>query len=184
MSPLSLTVSNLLLQKSLMAVCFLPRSLTFKFATEVGYRPPWLQDAFNITSHEMTGMTLFENILPFRGNTPLTSRLKIQDLLAEKSFPFNILRSWEKVRTNLIQKNRRRMEVRYNPYRNPSPFKVTDLVWLRSHHVCCAGEGISAKILPRWEEVCLKLTPLLRPLRLCWFILSPDLMYRELISRS
>jgi hypothetical protein len=32
------------------------------------------------------------------------------------------------------------------------------------------------------EKVCLKLTPFLRPLRLGWFILSPDLMYRELIS--
>ena len=74
------------------------------------------------------------------------------------------------------------MEVRYNPHRKPSPFKVGDLDWLRSHHVSCAGEGISAMRLPRWEEVCLKLAPFLYPLRLGWFSLSPDLMYRELIS--
>jgi len=147
----------------------------------VGYRPHWLQDAFNITSHEATGMTLFENIFSFRNNTPLTSRWKIQNRLPEKSLLFSILRRWDKVRRNLIQ-NRRRMEVRYNPHRKPSSFKVGNLVWLRSHHVSCAGEGISAKILPRWEEVCLKLTPFLRPLRLCLFILSPYLMYRELIS--
>jgi hypothetical protein len=111
---------------------------------------------------------------------PLTSRWKIQDLLPEKSSPCNSLRRWDKARKNLIQ-NWRRMEVRYNPHRKPPPFKVGDLFWFRSHHVSCAGEGISAKILHRWEKVCLKLTPFLRPLRLGWFILSPDFMYRELI---
>jgi len=103
-------------------------------------------------SHEATSMTLFENTFPFRGNTPLTSRWKIQDFLPEQSSPLNILRRWDKVRRNLIQ-NRQRMEVRYNPHRKPSPFKVDDLVWLMSHHVSCAGERISAKILPRWKSV-------------------------------
>ena len=42
---------------------------------------------------------------------------------------------------NFLQ-NRRRMEVRYNPRRKPSPFKVGDLVRLRAHRVSCAGEGI------------------------------------------
>jgi len=104
------------------------------------------------------GMTLFENTFPFRGNNPLTSRWKIQDLLPEKSSPCNVLRRWDKAGMNLIQ-NRRRLEVRYKAHRKPPPFKVGDLVWLRSYHVSCAGEGISAKILPRWEKVCLKLTP-------------------------
>jgi len=134
-----------------------------------------------MASHEATGMTLFENFFPCMGNTPFTSRRKIQDILPEKSSPCNILRRWDKARTNFIQ-NRRCVEVRYNPHRKPSPFKVCDLVWLRSHHVSCAGEGISAMRLSRWEEVCLKSTPFLRPLQLGWFSLSPDLMCRELIS--
>jgi hypothetical protein len=134
-----------------------------------------------VALHVATGMTLFENIFPFRGNTPLTSIWKIQDLLPEKYSPCNTLRRWDKARKNLTQ-NRRPMEVRYNAHRKPRPCKVGDLVWLRSHHASCAGEGISANFLPRWEEVCLKLTPFLCQLRLGRFILSPDLMDREFIS--
>jgi hypothetical protein len=83
----------------------------------------------------------------------------------------------------MIQK-RRRVVVRYNPHRKPPPFKVGDLVWLRSYHVSCAGEGISANILPCWEKVCLKLTPFLTPVTVRLVLLSPDHMYRELISHS
>jgi hypothetical protein len=145
------------------------------------YRIPWLQHLFNMTSHKATGMTLFENVFPYKENTLFASRWKIQDLLPEKSSPRNILRRWVKAHTNLLQ-NRQRLEVRYNPHRKPSPFKVGDLVWLVLHHVSCAGEGVLAKLTPHWREVCLKLTPFLRPLRLGWFILSPDFMYRKLTS--
>jgi hypothetical protein len=43
------------------------------------------------------------------------------------------------------------VEVKYNRERKPCPFRVGDLVWLRTHPVSRAGTQVTAKLSSRWR---------------------------------
>jgi hypothetical protein len=93
----------------------------------------------------------------------------------------SLARRSDKVRRNLLH-NRRSLEARYNPHRKPYPFKVDDFVWLSARHVSCAWARISTKLL-LVGGVRLRLTPFFQ-LLLGWFILSPEVMCRVIISHT
>jgi hypothetical protein len=82
---------------------------------------PWLQVAFNMSSHEATAVTPFEIIFSFRGINPLTNRRQIQDGFPDKSSFRESRRGWDKTRRNLLR-DRRNLEARYNPH--PSHFFI------------------------------------------------------------
>jgi hypothetical protein len=110
----------------------------------------WLQVAFNMVVHESTGITPFEVILPFRGNTPSSNRWEIQELLPHNCSPRDIRRRWDRV-CRKLHHSRRRVEVKYNRDRKPCTFGVGDLAWLRARPVSRAGAQITAKLSPRWR---------------------------------
>ena len=58
----------------------------------------WLQLAFNMAEHEATRATPFSVMFPFRSNSPLLNRWKINELLPEKISPRMLRRKWSMVK--------------------------------------------------------------------------------------
>jgi transposase InsO family protein len=110
----------------------------------------WLQLAFNMAEHEATRATPFSVMFPFRSNSPLLNRWKINELLPEKISPRMLRRKWSMVKQNLV-KSHDRLAKRYNSNRKPVPFKVGDLVYYRNHPVSHAGRQVTAKLQHRWK---------------------------------
>lgn len=110
----------------------------------------WLQLAFNMVEHEATRAAPFSVIFPFRSNSPLLNRWKINDLLPEKCNKRILKQRWATVKQNLL-KSHAYMAKRYNRNGAPAPFKVGDLVYYRNHPVSHAGRNVTAKLFHRWK---------------------------------
>jgi len=85
-------------------------------------------------------------IFPFRFNSPLLNRSKINELLPEKCNKRILKQRWAMVKQNLL-KSHANLAKRYNRNRTPVPFKVGDLVYYRNHPVSHARRKITAKLL-------------------------------------
>ena len=115
-----------------------------------GTRNSWLQLAFNTAKNESTKATPFEVIFPFRAGSPLMNRWSIHDLLPERVNARQLRRRWNQVRQSL-RRAQQRVADRYNRGRTPTPFKVGDLVYYRSHPIIQAAHAFSAKLALRWK---------------------------------
>lgn len=111
---------------------------------------PWLQISFNSAMHEAIKAPPFEIMFPFRNGSPLLSRWKIQELLPDKVDKKTLQKRWTEARKALRQSHDK-VERQYNRGRVPQPFRVGDLVFYKNHPVSHAGQGISAKLLPRYK---------------------------------
>ena len=63
----------------------------------------WLQLAFNMAEHEATRAAPFSVIFPFRSNSPLLNRWKINDLLPGKCNKRILKQKWATVKPNLLK---------------------------------------------------------------------------------
>jgi transposase InsO family protein len=110
----------------------------------------WIQLAFNTAEHEATKSTPFATIFPFRSGSPLLNKWKISELLPDKVNKQILRQRWSDVRKALVQSHSQ-VARQYNRGRVPQPFKLGELVYYRNHPISRAGQGISAKLLPRYQ---------------------------------
>jgi len=103
-----------------------------------------------MSKHEATRAAPFSVIFPFRSNSPLLNRWKINDLLPEKRNKMMLKQKWCKVKQNLEERHSY-MAKCYNRNRAADPFTVGDLVYYLNHPVSHAVRNFTAKLFHRWK---------------------------------
>lgn len=109
----------------------------------------WIPLAFNLSQHDSTGCTPFSLMYRFKPNHPLQNAWKIDDILPSK-YTENTLRIWQKAKENLT-KSHDKVKARYDKHRSPIPYKIGDLVWLKTHILSNKANKISQKLSYRWR---------------------------------
>ena len=110
----------------------------------------WLSFAFNCTRHEAHSQTPVSLVFAFQVNNPLFNLWNILDLLADTRNIGEVKEAWKRAASNLKIAHRRR-QARYNKGRVAMPYKVGDLVFVKTFPQSNATIGFSAKPAPRFR---------------------------------
>lgn len=109
----------------------------------------WLPLAFNSAFHESSKFSPHELMFRHKVNNPINNIWKIDDILPTK-FVKDTNKIWKDAYHNLL-KSHNSSKKRYDMYRNPIPYKIGDIVFLKSNPVSKACNQITAKLLPRYS---------------------------------
>lgn len=108
---------------------------------------PWLQLAFNSAKHESLSHTPFEMIFTFKPADPLTLMWKINDLISHKTQ--DVVKVWKEAKRQIL-KARKKNSVRYNQNRADNPYRVGDLVLVKTFPQSKKAKAFMAKLAHRW----------------------------------
>ena len=111
---------------------------------------PWLQLAFNSAVHETHHTTPFSLMFSYQPAHPLSLMWSFEELLpSEKQDPTRIAAKWNEVK-RALRRAHDKSAAKYNPTRQPIPFKVGDLVLVKNFPQSKKINKRMAKLEERW----------------------------------
>lgn len=109
----------------------------------------WLPLAFNTAIHDSTKCTPFSLMYRFKPRDPLLNVWNVSEILPDKVNE-NTVEIWKKARDQLLKTHNQR-KIAYDKNRQPVPFQIHDLVWVKAHILSDKAQKICAKLNVRWK---------------------------------
>lgn len=110
----------------------------------------WIQQSLNYAVHEGHKATPHSLMFTYPPTTPLSLQWKLKDLLPDKAPATQVVDLWKRAHRNLIASQNRSRRL-YNMKHRQHPFRVGQLVYVKTHPKSDKFNKKMAKLMPRFE---------------------------------